>query len=123
MHFEETEIYMYGVKVLSQISRLFRIIKLYHVRRGLVIVTSQSQISFIAWKIRKIWEASADTAATEAHYMKGYYNLEEETIKVKILAAKSSSTNETSVYRLVINADFKTAITPMQRHHLQYIFS
>src|SRR6218665_1619127 len=43
-----------------------------------------SQISFIAWKIRKIGEASADTAATEAHYMKGYYNLEEETIKVKI---------------------------------------
>src|SRR6218665_1608301 len=35
-----------------------------------------SQISFIAWKIRKIGEASADTAATEAHYMKGYYNLE-----------------------------------------------
>src|SRR6218665_355139 len=34
-----------------------------------------SQISFIAWKIRKIGEASADTAATEAHYMKGYYNL------------------------------------------------
>jgi len=26
-----------------------------------------SQISFIAWKIRKIGEASADTAATEAH--------------------------------------------------------
>ena len=43
-----------------------------------------SQISFIAWKIRKIGEASADTAATEAYYMKGYYNLEEETIKVKI---------------------------------------
>ena len=38
----------------------------------------------IAWKIRKIGEASADTAATEAHYMKRYYNLEEETIKVKI---------------------------------------
>ena len=43
-----------------------------------------SQISFIAWKIRKIGEASADTAATEAYYMKRYYNLEEETIKVKI---------------------------------------
>src|SRR6218665_434363 len=27
--------------------------------------SSQSQISFIAWKIRKIGEASADTAATE----------------------------------------------------------
>src|SRR6218665_2446611 len=52
--------------------------------------------------------------------MKGCYNLEEETIKVEILAAKSSSTNETSVYKLVINADFKTAITLMQRHHLQY---
>jgi len=39
---------------------------------------------FIAWKIRKIEEASADTAATEAYYMKGNYNLEEETIKVKI---------------------------------------
>ena len=48
-----------------------------------------SQISFIAWKIRKIGEASADTAATEAYYML-YYNLEEETIKVKICAAKSS---------------------------------
>ena len=35
-----------------------------------------SQISFIAWKIRKIGEASADTAATETYYMKGYYNLE-----------------------------------------------
>jgi len=44
-------------------------------------MSSQSQISFIAWKIRKIGEASADTAATEAHYMKGYHNLEEETIK------------------------------------------
>jgi len=43
-----------------------------------------SQISFIAWKIRKIGEASADTAATETYYMNGYYNLEEETIKVKI---------------------------------------
>src|SRR6218665_1258668 len=48
------------------------------------IKSKSSQISFIAWKIRKIGEASADTAATEAHYMKGYYNLEEETIKVKI---------------------------------------
>ena len=81
-----------------------------------------SQISFIAWKIRKIGEASADTAATEIYYMKGYYNLEE-TIKVKIWATKSSLTNETSVYKLVINANFKTAITLMQRHHLQYIFS
>src|SRR6218665_696914 len=43
-----------------------------------------SQISFIAWKIRKIEEASADTAATETYYMKGYYNFEEETIKVKV---------------------------------------
>ena len=43
-----------------------------------------SQISFIAWKIRKIGVASADTAATETYYMKGYYNLEEEKIKVKI---------------------------------------
>ena len=33
--------------------------------------SSQSQISFIAWKIRKIGEASADTAATETCYMKG----------------------------------------------------
>ena len=41
------------------------------------------QISFIAWKITKIGEASAETAATETYYMKGYYNLEEETIKVK----------------------------------------
>ena len=41
-----------------------------------------SQISFIARKIRKIGEASADT--TETYYMKGYYNLEEEPIKVKI---------------------------------------
>jgi len=41
-----------------------------------------SQISFIAWKIRKIGEATADTAATETYYMRGYYNLEEETIKV-----------------------------------------
>src|SRR6218665_915547 len=49
-----------------------------------VFKVKSSQISFIAWKIRKIGEASADTAATEAHYMKGYYNLEEETIKVKI---------------------------------------
>ena len=88
-----------------------------------MIKSKSSQISFITWKIRKIGEASADTAATETYYMKGYYNLEEETIKVKIWAAESSSTNETSVYKLVINADFKTAITLMQRHHLQYIFS
>ena len=43
-----------------------------------------SQISFIAWKIRKIGEASADTDTTETYYMKGCYNLEEEMIKVKI---------------------------------------
>ena len=55
--------------------------------------SKSSQISFIAWKIRKLGEASADTAATETYYMKGYYNLEEETKK---RAAKSSSTNETS---------------------------
>ena len=29
-------------------------------------------------------EASADKATTETYYMKGYYNLEEEKIKVKI---------------------------------------
>ena len=52
--------------------------------------SSQSQISFIAWKIRKIGEASADTAATETNYMKGYYNLEEETIKVKYYSTKTS---------------------------------
>jgi len=33
-------------------------------------------------RLEKIGEASADTAATETYYMKGYYNLEEETIKV-----------------------------------------
>ena len=49
-----------------------------------VFINKSSQISFVAWKIRKIGEASADTAATETYYMKGYYNLEEETIKVKI---------------------------------------
>jgi len=76
-----------------------------------------SQVSFIAWKIRKIGEASADTAATETYYMKGYYNLEEETIKVKIWAAKSSSTSETSVYKLVINADFKTEQQIPSRHN------
>ena len=43
-----------------------------------------SQIALIASKIRKIGEASADTAATETYFMKGCYNLEEETIKVKI---------------------------------------
>jgi len=36
---------------------------------------------------------------------------------------KSSSTNANNVYILIINAVFKTAITLMQRHHLQYIFS
>src|SRR6218665_2310574 len=50
---------------------------------SLALVSIKYQISFIAWKIRKIGEASADTAATETYYMKGYYNLEEETIKVK----------------------------------------
>jgi len=34
-----------------------------------------SQISFIAWKIRKIGEASADTATGETYYIKGYYDL------------------------------------------------
>ena len=38
--------------------------------------------------IKKIGEASADTAATETYYMKGYYNLEEEKIKVKIWAVR-----------------------------------
>jgi len=41
----------------------------------------KSNIVHCTWKIRKIGEASADTAATETYYMKGYYNLEEETIK------------------------------------------
>ena len=54
-----------------------------------VIQVKSSQISFIAWKIRKIGEASADTTATDTYYMKGYYNLEEEKIKVKIWAIKS----------------------------------
>jgi len=35
-------------------------------------------------RLERIGEASADTAATETYYMKGYCNLEEETIKVKI---------------------------------------
>src|SRR6218665_846256 len=105
----------FSIQSLKKFDFLFGRLVFVHVK--------SSQISFIAWKIRKMGEASADTAATEAHYMKGYYNLEEETIKVKIWAAKSSSTNETSVYKLVINADFKTAIKPTQRHHLQYIFS
>ena len=46
-------------------------------------MSKSSQISFIT-KIIKNGEASADTAATETYYMNGYYNLEEETIKVKI---------------------------------------
>ena len=52
-------------------------------------------------------------------HIKGYYDLEE-TIKVqKSGAVKSSSTNDNNVYKLVMNADFKTAITLTQRHHLQ----
>ena len=42
-----------------------------------------SQVSFITWQIRKIGEASADTATTETYYIQGYYNLEE-TIKAQI---------------------------------------
>ena len=41
-----------------------------------------SQIFFIAWKIGKIGEASADTSTTETYYVKGYYDLEE-TIKLQ----------------------------------------
>ena len=63
-----------------------------HASREVTSVIKSSQISYIAWKITKIGEASADTAATETYYMKGYYNLEE-TIKVKIWAAKNSSSN------------------------------
>ena len=55
--------------------------------------TKSSHISFIAWKIRKIGETSAHTAATETYYMKEYYNLEEETIKVKTWAAKLDKWN------------------------------
>jgi len=53
---------------------------------GMHLVLSESMSSQVkyAWKIRKNGEASAETAATETYYMKGYYNLEEETIKVKI---------------------------------------
>jgi len=50
-------------------------------------LNKSSQISFIAWKIRKIGEALADTATTEIYYIKGYYDLEE-TIKVQNLSSK-----------------------------------
>ena len=40
------------------------------------------QISFIAWKIRKMREASSDTVATETYYMKGCYNLGYDRIPV-----------------------------------------
>src|SRR6218665_3286298 len=49
-------------------------------------VDKSSQVTYrlLHGRLEKIGEASADTAATETYYMKGYYNLEEETIKVKI---------------------------------------
>src|SRR6218665_3128219 len=46
--------------------------------------SSQVKYRLLHGSLEKNWEASADTAATETYYMKGYYNLEEETIKVKI---------------------------------------
>jgi len=46
---------------------------------------NQIKISFIKWQIRKIGEASADTAATET--WRGNYNLEE-AIEVQISADK-----------------------------------
>src|SRR6218665_3462860 len=46
--------------------------------------SSQVKYRLLHGRLEKIGEASADTAATETYYMKGYYNLEEETIKVKI---------------------------------------
>ena len=48
--------------------------------------SSQSQVKYrlLHGRLERIGEASADTAATETYYMKGYYNLEEEKIKVKI---------------------------------------
>ena len=45
---------------------------------------SQAKCRLLHGRLERIGEASADTAATETYYMKGYYNLEEETIKVKI---------------------------------------
>src|SRR6218665_4149069 len=76
-------------------------------------VKSVSQISFIAWKIRKIGEASADTAATEAHYMKGYYNLEEETIKVCEQAVKETNSpfiSKRIAYHCSIQHDVKGSL-------------
>src|SRR6218665_60020 len=46
--------------------------------------SSQVKYRLLHGRLERIGEASADTAATETYYMKGYYNLEEETIKVKI---------------------------------------
>ena len=43
-----------------------------------------SQYCLLHGRLERIGEGSADTAATETYYMKGYYNLEEETTKVKI---------------------------------------
>ena len=51
----------------------------------LCFMSSQSvKYRLLHGRLEKIGESSADTAATETYYMKGYYNLEEETIKVKI---------------------------------------
>ena len=46
--------------------------------------SSQVKYLLLHGRLERIGEASADTAATETYYMNGYYNLEEETIKVKI---------------------------------------
>ena len=48
------------------------------------IKSSQVKYRLLHGRLERIGEASADTAATETYYMKGYYNLEEETIKVKV---------------------------------------
>src|SRR6218665_2946928 len=43
--------------------------------------SSQVKYRLLHGRLEKIGEASADTAATETYYMKGYYNLEKKRLK------------------------------------------
>src|SRR6218665_3172285 len=83
-------------------------------------MSSQVKYRLLHGILEKIGEASADTAATETYYMKGYYNLEEETIKVNDLNSWMSSN------RLFLNSAKTQLIwfgTPQQLLKLDHAFA
>src|SRR6218665_2927288 len=99
MHLEETEIN--GIKVLSQIQRLFRIIKLYHTRRGLVIVmieqcsTNWSSVYFCSNITKAGWTPMIEQRNTKCRLR--IIKLYHARIGLVIVMIEQCSTNRSSV--------------------------